>query len=319
MRQAVWIDSDCGFDDMAAISMVNADPRWRILGLSLCAGNAPLARVKDHAARMSSFLGWSMPLHVGADKPLIGPLVTAEYALGIGGLGTAGRTLPAVAEGSIADGAVNALRAAAMAEDKPVSILALGPLTNIAIALLAHPEIKPRIARITWMGGAAMGGNHTATSEFNAAVDPEALAIVLDSGVPFRMVGLECCRQVTVNATDAIKIRGLQTERALVLADLFDGYIRIASPDGRRPMALYDPVAAAALLDERAVTFLPVNISVERSGALTRGMTVCEFRPHKARPNAEIARNALASRVIDPLLAAFSALALQSGPLARAS
>ena len=164
-----------------------------------------------------------------------------------------------------------------------------------------------------------MGGNHTATAEFNAAADPEALAIVLDSGVPFRMVGLDCCRQVQINLTDVLKLRGLQTERAQTIADLMEAYVRIASPDGRRPMALYDPVAAAALVDERAVTFLPVNIAVERSGGLTRGMTVCEFRPHKAAPNAEIARNALSARIIDGVLVALSSGVMADPSLARAS
>jgi len=319
MRHPVWIDSDCGFDDMAAIALVNADRKWTIAGLSLCAGNAPLDRVVDHAERMKAFFGWTMPLVAGAAKPLGGPLVTAEYALGVGGLGTMGRALPRPHAPTATTGAAAAIAQAARTAEKPLSILALGPLTNIAIALLAYPELASRLARITWMGGAAMGGNHTATAEFNAAADPEALTVVLESGVPFRMVGLDCCRQVQINLTDVLKLRGLQTERAQTLADLMEAYVRIASPDGRRPMALYDPVAAAALVDERAVTFLPVNISVERNGGLTRGMTVCEFRTHKAAPNAEIARTAMAARIIDLMLAALSSGAMADPALARAS
>lgn len=309
MKKPVWIDSDCGFDDMAAIAMVSADLNWRILGLSLTAGNASLPEVIAQAKRMKGFFGWTMPIHAGAAKPIIGPTVTADYLFGPTGMRTIGRSLPESATEIAREDAVSAMIAAIEGAGEPVSVLALGPLTTVAIALLARPSLKARIERIVWMGGAAIGGNHTATTEFNAAVDPEALSIVLESAIPMRMVGLECCRQVTINAVDAMKLRGLQTERARILADLMDGYIRLASADGSRPMALYDPVAAAALLDDRAVAFIPAHVSVERSGTLTRGATVCEFRPHKAAPNVEIARSALTTRVIDRMMANFTSAA----------
>lgn len=303
MKKSVWIDTDCGFDDMAAIAMVADDANWQILGAGLVAGNAGLPDVIGNMVRMQAFFGWDFPIYAGAEKPLIGPLVTAEAVLGKGGLGSAGRVLPPADDRDIAGDALGGMVTALGAAESPVTILALGPLTNIAILLLSCPTLKAKIGSILWMGGAVTGGNHTATAEFNAAADPEALAIVLESGLPFRMVGLECCRQVTVNATDAAKLRGLLTERARILADLFDGYVRIASPDGSRPQPLYDPVAAAALLDERAVAFIPAHVTVERAGTLTRGMTVCEFRPHRAAPNVLIARSALPARVIDRLLA----------------
>lgn len=324
MKQPIWIDSDCGFDDMAAIAMVCSDYNWHVLGLGLTAGNATLDIVAAQACRMKAFFGWQMPLHAGAAKPLIGPVVTAEYVHGPTGMRSTGRTLPATDLALDSDDAVGAMTAALSSSREPVTVLALGPLSTVAIALLARPGLKANIARIVWMGGAAAGGNHTATTEFNAAADPDALAVVLESGIPLRMIGLDCCRQVTINATDSMKIRALQTERASILADLMDGYVRIASADGSRPMPLYDPVAAAAVLDDRAVAFLPVHLSVERSGALTRGTTICEFRQSRAAPNAEVARSALATRVLDRLLSDFTKAAVnppagQSEPAAAAS
>ncbi|MCA0423883.1 MAG: nucleoside hydrolase [Proteobacteria bacterium] len=312
MKYTVWIDTDCGFDDMAAIAMVADDGNWHILGASLVAGNASLADAIGNMTRMQNFFGWQFPVYAGADKPLIGPLVTAENVLGSGGLGTVGRTLPPARDPEIAGDALGGLVTALGSAEAPVTILALGPLTNIAILLLSCPALKAKIKSILWMGGAVTGGNHTAAAEFNAACDPEALAIVLESGLPVRMVGLECCRQVTVNATDAAKLRGLLTERGRILADLLDGYVRIASADGSRPQPLYDPVAAAALLDERAVAFIPAHVTVERAGALTRGMTVCEFRTHRATPNVLIARSALQARIIDRMLAVFTRAATGS-------
>lgn len=310
MRKPVWIDTDCGFDDMAAIAMVADDPNWQVVGLGVVAGNTTLANALANFARMNRFFGWNFPFFAGAAKPMIGALTTAEAVLGKGGMGSAGRSLPDVAPAVTTGRAWEALLGMLEAAPDPVTILALGPLTNIAILLLCKPEIAPRIARIDWMGGAVAGGNHTAAAEFNAAADPEALAIVLESGIAFRMIGLECCRQVMVNTTDAMKLRGLQTDRGRILADLMEGYIRIASPDGARPQPLYDPVAAAALLDDRAVAFIPAHVSVERSGTLTRGMTVCEFRPHRAAPNVEIARSALPARIIDRMLAVLTRAAV---------
>ena len=314
MRRPVWIDTDCGFDDMAAIAMVADDRNWLIVGLGIVAGNTSLPRALGNAARMHAFFRWDMPVFAGAAKPLIGPAITAEYALGAGGMGTTGRSLPDAGFDAPLASALDGLTAAIEASPMPIDILALGPLTNIAIALLARPALAKGIARITWMGGAVTGGSHTAPAEFNAAADPEALAVILDSGVPLRMVGLECCRQVSVNTIDAAKLRGLLTESGRILADLFEGYVRIASPDGSRPQPLYDPVAASALLDDRAVAFIPAHVSVERSGTLTRGMTVCEFRPHRAAPNVEVARSALATRVIDRMLAVFTSTATRDHP-----
>ena len=93
--QRVWIDTDCGFDDMAAIAMVDHAPAWRIEGLGLVAGNAPLPVVVDNAARMKAFFGWAAPLHVGRAGPLIGEAITAQSILGDDALASAGRTLPA--------------------------------------------------------------------------------------------------------------------------------------------------------------------------------------------------------------------------------
>ena len=143
-------------------------------------------------------------------------------------------------------------------------------------------------------------GNHTAAAEFNAAVDPEAVQIVVAAGVGFRMVGLEPCRQVQVTRADAQALRALGSGRALTLADLFEAYVRIASPDGSAPMSLYDPTAAAALVDADCLRWEPAHMDVELAGVHTRGMTVVERRPRrlaKAPPNVTVAASADAPRV----------------------
>ncbi|TMV44985.1 nucleoside hydrolase, partial [Thioclava sp. BHET1] len=167
--------------------------------------------------------------------------------------------------------------------------LALGPLTNIATLALSRPDLIDRIGTLTWMGGSVTGGNHTASAEFNAAADPEAVAIVLEHGLPLRMVDLDFCRGVIVTLEDVAPIRAAGGRNAALLADLLAGYVEIGTSRGRPGSALYDPVAAFALARSGSVIFHPAQITVELAGTHTRGRTVVETRPHRARFNAEFA------------------------------
>ena len=288
--QTVWVDTDMGFDDLAAILTVAHTEGWRIDGLSLVAGNAPLETVIDNALRAAAFFGWQMPIHAGRAAPLVGELVTAQNILGADAMDSAGRKLPQAQATLSSVDAVAALAAWLGAAPAPATVLALGPLTNIAVLLRAWPQLASHIGQLMWMGGSAGPGNHTAAAEFNAAVDPEAINVVLDAGVPLRMVGLDACRQVRVNADDVDLLRAIGTGRALVLADLLLGYVRIAGRDGKTPMALYDPTAAAALVAPGAMQFRPAHVVAECRGEHTRGMTVVEWRvPRRAVANAEVA------------------------------
>lgn len=311
-HQAVWIDTDMGFDDLAAVLTVAQAPGWTIAGLSLVAGNAPLDVVTDNALRASAFFGWRMPIHQGSDRPLVAPLVTAQNILGVDGMASAGRSLPPARAALASGDGVQALARHLADSATPATVLALGPLTNIARVLQARPGLAARIGQLLWMGGSAGPGNHTAAAEFNAAVDPEAVQLVLDAGLPLRMVGLDACRQVRAHAADAEALRGVGTERARVLADLLLGYVRIASPDGSLPMSLYDPTAAAALVAPQGMVFRPAHLAMELQGRHTRGMTVVEWRvPRRARANAEVAHAAdeplLRSVVLDALARAAQA------------
>lgn len=283
----VWIDTDMGFDDLAAICML-AD---RVAGLSVVAGNVPLAQAVRNAVAACETFGWDMPVHAGAAAPLACALVTADYVLGADGMPGQGRKLPEATRNADSHDAVGAI--ADWLDGGGSRVLALGPLTNIARLVQIRPDLAQRMT-LTWMGGAASGGNHTAAAEFNAFVDPEALGIVIGSGVQIMMVGLDCCRQVRVSARDVPPLRAIKGDRAQLLADLLDGYIAISATGS---MALYDPVAAACVMDPAVITMRPARLDVELAGTLTRGMTVVEWRAHKADPNALVAVSAGCARV----------------------
>lgn len=287
----VWIDTDMGFDDIAAIMVVDAAsrsrPEFSIDGISLVLGNAPLDRVKKNAAGAAQAFGWLFPIHSGRALPVLGKLETATSILSDHGMPTAGLRLPDVDVAAMGD-AFEAL-CRWLEGEGPKRILALGPLTNIAAIALARPDLAARITDLVWMGGAVTAGNHTASAEFNAFADPEAIAIVLAHGIPFRMVDLDLCRQVLAAPSDVGPVRAAGGCNAALVADLLDGFIAIATSRGRPAMALYDAVAAVAFIDESLVEWRPARIDAELTGTFTRGRTVVETRSGKAEFNAAYA------------------------------
>ncbi|MCZ4431573.1 nucleoside hydrolase [Agrobacterium sp. SOY23] len=282
----VWIDTDMGFDDIAAILVVQS-AGLAIDGISLVFGNATLDAVFGNAAGAVASFGWSMPIHQGRAMPVLGALETAQSILGDSGIPTAGQSLPdapALPKSDAFAALCNWLEGAGEKR-----ILALGPLTNIAALCLARPYLAARISDLTWMGGGLTSGNHTASAEFNAFADPEALAIVLSHGLPLRMVDLDACRKVTASPADVLPIRAAGGRNAGLIADLLEGFIGIATSRGRDAMALYDPVAAVGFISDH-LGWQQARIDVELHASLTRGRTVVETRAEKvAEFNAQFA------------------------------
>ncbi|MES5047917.1 nucleoside hydrolase [Rhizobium nepotum] len=274
----VWIDTDMGFDDIAAIMVVQSSGLV-VDGISLVFGNATLDAVCRNAAGAVAAFGWSMPIHQGRDMPVLGALETAQSILGDSGIPTVGRNLPDAAPLQKSDAFVALCNWLADGAGEK-RILALGPLTNIAALCLARPDLAARISNLTWMGGGVTSGNHTASAEFNAFADPEALAIVLSHGLPLRMVDLDACRTVTAAPADVLPIRGAGGKNADLIADLLEGFIGIATRRGRPAMALYDPVAAIGFTSD-LLDWRQARIDVELHASLTRGRTVVETRAEK--------------------------------------
>ncbi|MBB4191689.1 purine nucleosidase [Rhizobium aethiopicum] len=297
----VWIDTDMGFDDIAAILVV-AQSKYQIDGVSLVFGNTPLAQVRMNAAGAASAFGWTFPIHTGRAAPVLGKLETAQAILGETGIPTSGTSLPKVPPRAESDAFTALCRW--LEGDGPHRILALGPLTNIAAVALARPDLAARITELVWMGGGVTSGNHTASAEFNALADPEALAIVIAHGLPLRMVDLDLCRKVLARPEDAEPVRSAGGANAELIADMFAGYISIGTSRGRPGMAIYDPSAAVAFVAPYIVSFRPARIDVELQGALTRGRTVVETRATHATFNAQFAADIDVEKARSIILAA---------------
>lgn len=289
----IWFDTDPGFDDWMAWALLEADPQFQLLGVSVVAGNAPLPRTLANALGIKALHGITTPVHAGCERPLAQAPVTAQDVLGAHGMATTGTLLPDSVAGLASGHGVQALIAAVRAHPGEVTLLAVGPLTNVATAFALAPELPSLLRELVIMGGSTVGGNATAAAEFNIYADPEAAARVFDCGVPVVMFGLNACRQIAVHDGHVAQLRPLAGRAAAVFAGYLDGYVGIARQRGRAAQALYDPTPVIWLARPELFELQPGRVEIELGGRFTRGMTVCDLRPPAlARANARVALQA---------------------------
>ena len=266
------IDCDPGHDD--AIALVLAHRHARVAGITTVSGNVPLAATTANALLLTALLGVDTPVHAGAARPLVGKPQHAPHVHGESGLGDVTR----MAHDKVAasDDGVGFLLDAV---DPDVWVVALGPLTNVALAIERDPDWVKRIAGISLMGGSTDVGNVTRVAEFNVYADPEAAERVFRSGADITMCGLNLTHQVMTTDAVAERLRGAGTAVASFAAQVFDDlHGRIATLTGFREAALHDPCAVLAVTHPELIESAPRAVSVELDGTLTRGMTVVDQR-----------------------------------------
>lgn len=300
------MDCDPGHDDAAALAVAAA--RCDLVGITTVAGNAPLGHCTRNALATLELLGVEVPVHPGAERPLLRPPRHAPEIHGEAGL--VGVEAPEPSRGPSPVPAVEYLIETTRAEEG-LWMVAVGPLTNLALALRADPRFAHRIAGLSLMGGGISTGNATAAAEFNLWFDPDAAAIVYDSGVPVRMCGLDVTQQVLVDAEFAEQVRAVGGWGASFLADVFAAYAeRCLAATGRPTGALHDPCAVAALVEPDVFRFERLHLAVERSG-LTAGMTVADRRGYRrgqaGDPNIDVAFDVDAARVKTMVVASIAA------------
>jgi inosine-uridine nucleoside N-ribohydrolase len=301
-----WFDCDTGFDDLMALVSLVRIPDVELIGISTVVGNTTLANTTANTLATVEAFNIRVPVYRGAAKPLAQEPQTIEGLLGGGGMGTSGRRLPPAMTRVVERQPAAAAIAEALAQTaEPVSMLATGPLTNLATVLSTCPDLGSQIARLVVMGGSATSGNHTAAAEFNAFADPEAWDVIIRSGVPLEMFGLNLTRQVLITPEHEARIRAVGTELAQIIGDHLNRYLQIRNPGHPEPMALHDPSTVAYLAHPEWFELADAHVEVELHGTHTRGETVCELRvPKKAQPNARVAMTAQGDRVADYIVSA---------------
>ena len=285
----VILDVDPGHDDAVALMLACEHPGLGLLAVTTVAGNVTIDKTTRNALRVLSFVGRDdVPVGMGASVPLQRLLHTAEDIHGKSGL-DGSEEIPDASFGPDERDAVALISDTVKASPEPVTLIPVGPLTNIALFLREHPDLKDRIAGISLMGGSMGLGNTTPAAEFNIFVDPEAAREVFESGLPITMSGLDVTHQAGAGPEERERLRRAGRVGGVV-ADFLDFFAAAYERTfGFDYPPLHDPVAVAAVLEPDLLQTRPMRVDVECESDLTRGETVCDFYGVTGKkPNAEV-------------------------------
>lgn len=301
------LDCDPGHDD--AVALLVAARHLDLVGVTTVFGNSTVENTTRNALAILAAAGLGeIPVAMGAAAPLAGSRYSGESVHGKSGLD--GADFPPADISPVSMSASRFIAEAARRYDD-LAIIAIAPETNVAMALQESPEIAERIAHISMMGGSTTFGNATAAAEFNIFADPEAAAVVFDSGIPITMVGLNVTTTFGVTPGDIAILRNNGTQVARELAGALQYYLdRQSSLYARDYAPIHDICAVLPFSHPGLVHHEPMHVAVELDGALTRGMTVCDQRGIVAgngiadpRPaNADVATGADGETIVKLLL-----------------
>lgn len=287
----VILDTDPGVDDALAFLLAFSSPELKVEAVNTVAGNVSHEKGHRNAKQLLEFLKQTdIPVCPGADSPLLRPKSNAEEFHGNTGLGDA--VLPDPVMESHGFNAVDMILGKARELGKELTIIAIGPLTNIAVALMVDPSLASMIKELVIMGGAynltSYGhGNANAVAEFNIWYDPEAAKIVFNSGMPIVCAGLDTTTHPDnrLSTEMFLKILELETPRAKLVGDLCGSLV-----ERFNGFSLHDPMAVAYVIDPSLFKTESYMVDVETSGEITQGMTVVERRPFRRKKGEENAK-----------------------------
>lgn len=299
------IDCDPGVDDAIALFLAFAND-LPILGITTVAGNVPLELTFSNTRKICALAGQShIPVFAGCPRPLMRPLATAEDIHGATGL--QGATLPEPAAAKPTQHAVNFLIETLLSASEPIIIAALGPLTNIAVALIQCPKIVQHIEKLVIMGGTMGQGNITPSAEFNIYVDPHAAHIALSAGIPTTLITLDSTHQVLTTPQRLAAIRAINNPISHAAAGMLSFYGQSDLDRYGLPGApLHDPCVIAYLLKPELFTTKTVNIAVETTGEHTLGRTVVDWYGDSQGASVQVVETVDAEGVYDFLIASLS-------------
>jgi pyrimidine-specific ribonucleoside hydrolase len=270
----VIIDTDPGVDDALALLLAMRSPELKIEAITAVAGNVPLELTLPNALRMVEVADRTdIPVAAGAKAPLMRRLVTAAYAHGENGLG--GAVFPEPKIKPVVEPAAQLIRQIVRQYPGEVTLIPVGPLTNIATALNLDPELAGMVQGIVMMGGSLSGGNITPAAEFNAYVDPEAARIVFQSGIPITMVGLDATRKTSLTEDHVRMLEASQNPVSQAAAKIGRNAINHHREQGFLVGPnMHDSLAVAGFLDPSLLTLKEYYVDVETTGELTAGETL---------------------------------------------
>lgn len=280
----IILDGDPGHDDAIAWMLAKASSKLEILACTSVSGNQSIEKTSYNARRVMTLLGIKASFAMGRENPLHGEPIHAGNIHGETGLDGPALPQPAIEAEPLT--AVELMAKTIMASGEPVTIVATGPLTNVGALLILYPELKPKIARISIMGGGLAHGNWTPAAEFNILVDPEAADVVFKSGIPLTMAGLDVTLKALVFPEDFERIRALGNPIAVVVAEWLDFFYNFHRGIGYAGAPVHDAVAVAALIRPEILTARDLYVQVETAGDFCRGATIADhYGYHQQPPN----------------------------------
>lgn len=301
----ILLDTDPGIDDALAILLALASPEVQLEAITVAPGNCTTAQGVENALRVLDLAGASdIPVAAGVETPLIQPLLTAPETHGDTGLGYA--KLPPTNRKPASQHAVDLLIERILAAPGEITLVAVAPLTNLALAVRREPRIVPAVREVIVMGGALRHqGNSTPLAEFNTHVDPHAAHIVYHAGWPLTLVPLDVTYQCILTATDVARLLEQGSAIPRFVADATRFYMEYHDEEqGIDGCAINDPLALALVFQPDLVVTRPLYVTVDLQSELSLGKTVADFyRVWQRPPNMQVALEVDAHRFIDFFLA----------------
>lgn len=282
----IIMDCDPGVDDGIAMALIAAYPEiFQVLAVTTVNGNQTLDKVTKNALDLTEFYGMDVPVAKGMDAPIIREPVYAPDAHGETGLGYC-VLAPSSRQTEREQGVLYLQRILTeLPEGEKITLLATGPLTNIAMLLKMFPEVKEKIREILFMGGAAQGGNVTSSAEFNIYVDPEAAKIVFKAGIPLVMFGLDVTNRCFLTKNQVMKLSQSPDPVAKACGDMA-GYALENENKYRGVVSIHDAAPVMYLLHPEIFKGERAILDVDCSEGISRGRTVCDFRWWSYEPEA---------------------------------
>lgn len=286
-RQKIWLDCDPGIDDGITMGYIAANrDKFNLLGISTVAGNQTMDRVGRNALGLAKLFGLEdVPVFEGAKKPLIREIKVAEHVHGSTGVGNTVLDTGGVefAKGNYIEEMAKILMEQG---EKEVILIPTAPLTNIALLLKIHPEVKSRISKIVLMGGAASGGNATPAAEFNIWVDPEAAQMVYGDELPIIMCGLDVTMKCGLTKEQIKDLTASQNHIIKTMGEMLTFYNDSIAYKGKELTCIHDVATTIYLTHPQLFKGEQVGVEVDCTKDINRGRTVCDRRAF-GRPEKE--------------------------------
>ena len=288
MKRNIILDCDPGHDDAVAILLAGKNPNINLLGISVVAGNQTIQKTARNALNVATYLGINVPICIGCEFPMVRERVICAAIHGESGLD--GFDFPDYGDKFDKRHGVQLLIDSVMNNEK-VTIVATGPLTNVAMAIKMEPRILERLDEIVIMGGSVDNGNTSPAAEFNIMCDPEAAHVVFSSGVTVRMVGLNVTRKVIVTDEVVNRMEKINNKAS----DMFVKLMKVFNENQRKTFGvsagpLHDPATIASIIDESLIKWQKMNVVIDISHGPSYGRTNCDvFDYLRAPQNAYVA------------------------------